>query len=241
MKKYLLFVLVFFAVPLFGQFDSTETGGEEVLIPKIKKIGVFGGPNFKIGLIDKNVGLFAGGEGGVIFNNTFLIGGGGYDLITNVDAGSSLSPEMQMNMSYGGLILGYVNKSSQAVHYNLQFLIGSGEISWSQKNGWLIFKDKDEYPEYGHDSYFVFEPGVGVEMRLTKFFEMNFGLSYLMTLDVNSSITTTGSNGRTYIKTIGNKDLSGISGNIKFKFILSDLQMITDVIQGIIDDFHHEF
>lgn len=242
MKKILLlFVLTFISIPLFAQYDSTETGREEVLIPKIKKIGIFGGPNFKIGLINKNVGLFTGGQGGVIFNNSFIIGGGGYDLSTKIDAGSSFYPEMDMNMSYGGLILGYINKSNHAVHYNVQFLIGGGDISWSERNGWFIFKDGEDYQKYGQDSYFVFEPSVALEMRLTKFFEMDFGVSYLFALDVNSTISTTGSDGKTYFKTIGNKDLSGVSGNIKFKFVLSDLQMITDVIDGIIDDFHHNF
>lgn len=206
------------------------------MIPKIKKIGVFGGPAFKIGLINKNVGLFSGGQGGVILNNSFIIGGGGYDLSTKVDAGS-INPEMDMNMNYGGLILGYLNKSNSAVHYNVQVLLGGGDVSWSAKNGWYIFKDwNNKVDEFGYDSFFAIEPSFGLEMRLTKFFEMDFGISYLFALDVSSLMTVTGDNGQTFIKTIGNKDLSGISGNIKFKFILSDLQMITDLFDDIIKD-----
>jgi hypothetical protein len=238
MKKILLFlILTFFALPLLAQDDSTISDKEEVLIPKIEKIGVFGGPSIKIAQLYNAVGLFMGGQGCAILNNSFIIGGGGYGLVTNVKASNLFEPKLQMKMNYGGLILGYINKSNDAIHYNFQTLIGGGDVSWSDKNNWLIFKDwNDESDKFGHDSYFVIEPGVGVEMRLTKFFEMDFGVSYLFAFDVNSRITLTGDNSQNIIKTLRNKDLSGMSGTLKFIFVLPDVMMHSDLINDIIED-----
>jgi hypothetical protein len=238
MKKFLLFfLLTFFSFPLFAQDDSTYSNKEEVIFPKIQKIGVFGGPSMKIGQINRTVGLFMGGEGGVILNNQLIIGGGGYSLITNVDASSYFEPKLELNMDYGGVIFGYIDRSNQAIHYSIHTLIGGGEISWSNQNSWLGFKgSNDNEDKFSKDSYFVIEPGVNIEMRLYKNVEMDFGLNYLFAFDVNSQITLNSDNGQTYIKKLGNNDLNGISGTLKVKFIVPDIQSMVDIVVDIIDD-----
>ena len=202
MKKLIFTVFILFCIPLFAQEDTMKTEKDyypaeedstaqyEVILPKFDKFGVIGGLSMKLAQINGNIGLFTGGDGGVIFNNSLMLGGAGYTLATKIDAGKIFTPNLEMDMSYGGVILGYINNNNDAVHYNIQALIGGGSVSWSTKTGWFVFKhwteENDEY--FGKDYFFVIEPSANVDMRLTKFISMEFGLSYLFALDVKSEL-----------------------------------------------------
>jgi hypothetical protein len=50
---------------LFGSFEDPSFGG-------------FGGPALKVTTLNGELGLLTGGRGGLIVDNTWLIGGGGY-------------------------------------------------------------------------------------------------------------------------------------------------------------------
>jgi hypothetical protein len=59
------------------------------------------------------------------------------------------------------------------------------------------------------DAVFVWEPGVGVELNVTKFFRINFGASCRFVSGINADNKSDG---------FENKDFSGLNGSVTFKF-----------------------
>ena len=75
-KCLMLLLTILFVMPLLAQ--------EETLIGDQFHGGVYGGPVWKLGLVNGKVGMFSGGRGGWIINHRVAIGGGGYSMITDV-------------------------------------------------------------------------------------------------------------------------------------------------------------
>lgn len=78
--KYALFLLfAIITLPVFAQ-EQTLIGSGEI------ENGGFGGPVVKVTSINGESAVFVGGRGGWIINHTFVLGGAGYGLVTNVNA-----------------------------------------------------------------------------------------------------------------------------------------------------------
>ena len=61
--------------------------------------------------------------------------------------------------------------------------------------------------DYENSSYFVFEPGIGVELNVLKFFRIELGASYRIVTRLNMPISNTKAS-----------DVDGYSVNFAFKF-----------------------
>ncbi len=78
--KYVLFLLfVILTLPAFSQ-EQTLIGDGDI------ESGGFGGPAVKVTSINGETAVLIGGCGGWIINHTFVLGGAGYGLVTNVNA-----------------------------------------------------------------------------------------------------------------------------------------------------------
>lgn len=169
MKHISGFVLVLVLVCLLAGPASAR---DEVLIRGIESNGGYGGPVIKVAPIKNENGIFVGGYGGWYINHCFLIGGGGYGLANDVKApvtgphGETLYYEM----GYGGLVFEYVNSSHKLVHYTIDTLIGVGGLGYRSR--W------EEYSNYFEDTFFIIEPGFNMELNVSSFFRVGFGLGY---------------------------------------------------------------
>ena len=135
--------------------------------------GGYGGPALKMGQINGETKFFAGGQGGWIINNTFVLGGGGYGLVSDQDVLlANTGGSDQINMGYGGFLFEYIVRSDQLLHVTFTTLTGGGEISNSGLDESL------DYQFGSTDRFFVFEGGVNAMLNITKIVRLGAGVTY---------------------------------------------------------------
>jgi hypothetical protein len=181
-----------FAVPALSQ--------EETLISGDVEHGGFGGPVVKLTRVNGENAVFVGGRGGWIINHTFILGGGGYGLVTDVKAKTpGPSGQTKIDLGYGGVELEYVASSEKLVHTSFLLLVGAGAVSYKQADSAFASGDRDTH------GFFIMEPAVSVHLNVTAFFRIAAGVSYRY---------VTGAEG----PQSSNADLSGLSGVLTLEF-----------------------
>jgi len=199
-SRWWILLAVVLSLPGFAQEEETLLTGEVTH-------GGFGGPVVKFTRLDGEFGLLLGGRGGWIINHAFSIGGGGYGLVNAIPgpAGTGDMAEPLLAMGYGGFEMEYVRHSGKLIHSTLSLLIGGGGAGYHEKTDedWDFGNDVDDNPTW--DSFFIAEPGIGVEMNITSFFRINAGASYRFVSGIEK-------NGLT------NEDIGGPSVVLTFKF-----------------------
>ncbi len=181
--------------PLYAQQAQTLFDGEV-------SHGGFGGPVLKIGNVAGSTGFWIGGRGGWIMNldehHAISLGGGGYGLVSDHEVPvPSTEEDLYALNGYGGFIVEYTNRSYNIVHFTATSLIGAGGLMLREKD----YQDVND----DADTYFVFEPGVNVELNVTNFFRIGAGASYRLTSGINRF-------------GFSDSDFSGLNGVITFKF-----------------------
>lgn len=185
MKKCLIILLVIFmATPLLAQ--------EETLVGRGIHSGGYGGPVWKVGLVNGKTGLFSGGRGGWIINHKFAIGGGGYSMITDVEADGQL----YLDMEYGGFEMEYIHKSNKLIHWTIHTLLGAGTVK---------LKEHDPRDDIESDRFYLIEPSFNFDFNVADWFRIGLGASYRLAFGVDMSGVTS-------------SDVSGPSGLIILKF-----------------------
>ena len=111
--------------------------------------------------------------------------------------------DVKIEFGYGGLVLEYIGKPDNLIHYSISAMIGAGEVSYSLFNYEMFYSGN--YEDKQSSTVFVFEPEVNVELNVTTFFRLNAGISYRL---------VTG----TDLAGLKNNDLSGPAVNLIFKF-----------------------
>lgn len=196
MKHIILLLIMAAALPGFAE--------ETLFDGKIHDSGGYGGPVVRFTQIGphSDLGVVVGGRGGWIVNHSFILGGGGYGLVTDHDPAdweTNFQNDYRLNIGYGGLFLGYIHQSDQLLHFTVETLIGWGGVNYSQ------FDEDYDDSDYNGDSFFVLEPGASVEVNVTDFFRVGVGATYRYVQGVD-------------YHALSNQDLSGLTGQIEFKF-----------------------
>ncbi len=204
----LLVAMLLFTAPLAAQQHETLFGSPV-------EHGGFGGLVSKLTSIKGEAGLMMGGYGGWLIDHKFMIGGGGYGLVTNVrasaEAEAAYSPynePLYVDFGYGGLMLEYIFAPSRLLHVNVQALIGAGGVTHRTYHYENFFDhDGSDVQQYGSkDAVFVTEPAINVELNVTEWFRIAAGGSYRFVNGVNE------------VRGVSDGDLSGPSGTLALKF-----------------------
>ena len=191
MKKLVFFLVIVFTLPLLAQ-EATLINGEI-------ESGGFGGPVLKVTSINGENAVMVGGCGGWIINHSFVLGGGGYGLVTDVNAKVTDSMHQYIEMGYGGLELEYIPSSNDLLHLSLGLLVGAGGIGYRHE-------DNDVFnASHKNNSFFVLEPSVNANPNVTHSFRIAAGISYRYVRGLKSLVST-------------NADLSEPSAILIFKF-----------------------
>ena len=204
MKKLLKSFLLVGAL-LVGAFtalaQSSGSGGFQTLSSGSASIGGFGGPGVKFGSLDGKFAMFAGGYGGLYLGKAFMLGGGGYSLISdyalpNDILGSVREDNLSLNMSYGGPMVELTIMGDDAIHFGANTLVGFGSASVVSSAG---------SGDLRSGNVVLIEPGLFAEANVTNWFRISAGGSYRL---VTSS----------RLGTMSASQLSGAAFDISFKF-----------------------
>ncbi len=193
MKKAVLFIGIFI-------LGSSVCAQQKTLFGGGIQSGGFGGPVVKFTSITDEFAVFVGGRGGWIINKTVTLGGGGYGLTNTIYFGNG--DDKRIQMGYGGFEAGLNLASDELIHTVFTVLIGSGAVSILQLDE---ESSKWESVEDNGNVFFVLEPSAGVTLNVLKNFRIEAGGSYRYISGVKEYGLT-------------NKNLSGLSAHITFKF-----------------------
>ena len=125
-------------------------------------------------IIDHNLALGIAGKG--LVNSIYL--SGFWDQINPVQG-------YYLVGGYGGFFIEPIIATNFPIHVSFPILIGGGGLALNEYT-WHDYQwDNNDYNPYDYDAYFVFEPGVDIELNLVKFFRLAFGVSYRFTSNLN--------------------------------------------------------
>jgi hypothetical protein len=186
MKK--LIIIAFAAVCIFPA-AAQERNNPETLIQGDISSGGYGGVDVKGAQIKGKNAVLIGGRGGWIVNSTFILGGGGYGMVSQLSVDSIAGvpgASHHVEFGYGGLILSYMMNSDKLVHLAGHVLVGAGGVSYKEYG-----MEDDEHHIGGvfstsfwpsqveqHSVVFVLEPSAEVELNISEHIRAALGASY---------------------------------------------------------------
>jgi hypothetical protein len=191
----MLVLVVFFSVSAYAQEeDSTRS-----LFGSAVKVSEIWTPEVKINSIQGDAGTLIGFYGGAVFNRAFLLG---------ISGGLNLS-HPAINCGYFGAVGQYIYKPANLWHCSGQILLayGSTKDYENPKSGLL-----DNFWNISGASFFLMEPGINLELNLSKRLTLVAGVSYRFVSGLDEN------NENVQITHVTNEDLSGINFNIGLKF-----------------------
>jgi hypothetical protein len=178
------------AQPAAASFDTTQPSGGPLVIERVKS-GFVIAPDYKATEVDGRFGNLVGGYGGVLLVEVLLLGGGGYWLANNHD---------DLEMAYGGLVVGWLIREDRAVGFGARALVGAGEATLGSEytlrvpagldrpGGSIRFGSRSVSMPGGtttivrqvifSEAFFVFEPQADVSVRLTEWLRCSAGVGY---------------------------------------------------------------
>jgi hypothetical protein len=197
--RYLVFTITLFA------FAANVAAQEETLFKGGLETTGFGGPVIKYTSVHNQGAMMVGGRGGWIINHSLVIGGGGYAVVTEVDAPAGVLPlegPLDIEFGYGGLELEYIVDPKSLGHFGIYALIGGGAINYVKDVG-PVNRSNEQAGETNF--VFVLEPAVNAELNVTTWCRLNAGASYRLVTGVSQS-------------GLKNRDLNGVTATLTFKF-----------------------
>ncbi len=117
---------------------------------------------------------------------------------------------------YGGILIEPIFFGKRAIHFTTPVLIGVGAVSY----GGRTEEEHYAYDEYSAwDKFFVVEPGIELELNITRFFRLAAGVSYRFASDVKLTSYNSLSSGL-YQETIilDDDDMNSLNFKLAFKF-----------------------
>ncbi|RMG67143.1 MAG: hypothetical protein D6722_13740 [Bacteroidetes bacterium] len=144
----------------------------------------FGGFALRMTALDGALIPSFGGFGAGLYNERLILGGGGYNL-------RGTTPDGDVELGYGGVMLGYILAPERPLHLHTSLLLGGGGI----------------HPETGESrAVMVLEPLLEAELNVSRYFRLGIGGGYRLLV------------GQTPDAGVSPQDLSGFFGGLSFRF-----------------------
>lgn len=192
MKKLAIIISVALLSTTLMAQEKTLLGGEATN-------GGYGAFFTKVGQITGGTGIYMGGQAAWMINHRLGIGGKGYGIVNEVAV-----PELEnIKLEFGcwGGLLEYHFFPEKLVNLHINSMIGAGGVRYSV----IDYQEPHDEVDWTDDGFFVFEPGVGVDLHVHKNFRIGLNASYRLVDGVDYADLT-------------NADLSGLSAEFTLKF-----------------------
>ncbi|RLD34233.1 MAG: hypothetical protein DRI73_04235 [Bacteroidetes bacterium] len=202
-----LFILAIFytAAQKENEYKTLNAKDEvNTLFKKPHSNGGYGGISFGYTNINNKNTFIAGGKGGWILDHGLVLGLAGYGFTNNLNYNIG-NNERILAGGYGGLLIEPIIFPKSPVHVSFPVLIGGGGLTSFVNSGYW---DPYDYPA---TVYFIFVPGVELELNIVSFFRIAIGVDYRFTPDIILNDTA----GNQLVPT---DVMRGFSANLVLKF-----------------------
>jgi hypothetical protein len=135
--------------------------------------------------------VMVGTSGAYIINDKFAIGLAGAAYSNDLELNPQFGRYTFTEGGYGGLLLEPIFFSNSTVHFTVPVVFGAGSSvvyeldEASYRNPGERFAEADFFHR---NNYLMIEPGVNVELNVTRFMRLGFKASYVLTSDVSESV-----------------------------------------------------
>lgn len=191
MKKLTLFLFLVANVQLYAQ-SSTEKR-HHPFQGKIHSSG-YGALSTQYSKFNGEDAIFTGAYGGWMINHKFMIGLGGYGLVTSHD-GYAMNGETntanKLKMGYGGLMLEYTFFEKKRIHVTTNLLVGAGAVVNASRSGSPDING-DTWHSDEESGFRVIQPSINIETDVTPWLRVAVGGGYRYITSVDMSGITDG-------------------------------------------------
>jgi hypothetical protein len=176
----------------FGQ-EENSTEMKTIFGDKDSKIdhGGYGAISIGYTQINKEDVMTLGGRAAWVIDHHVAIGLAGKAFMNSVFIQGDFpnTPENGLYLSggYGGFFVEPIIAPNFPIHASIPIIIGGGGFVLNDHTWHDYSYEYDYYEPYDWDSFFVFEPGVEVELNVVKYFRVAFGASYRLTSNLHIS------------------------------------------------------
>ena len=153
-------------------FATTASAQMKTLISGEFETGGYGGPLTMVGQMNGKTTWFLGGQGGILLDHHLLLGGKGYASMKPVPA-SGLD-NIVTGFAAGGVFAEYIILPSNLINFSVESMVGYG-IAYNDVGDYYQTHDPIDYTG---DGCLVIEPGVGVNLNLSKMVRLSLGVNY---------------------------------------------------------------
>jgi hypothetical protein len=195
----------------FTQQDdkSTSNRSDEIqtIMGKNNAVGGYGALTIQYTELEGRDAFVFGARGGILMGHMMALGLGGSGFFNDVHYDATTGQDISLAGGYGGFFFEPIIMPKFPVHISFPILIGAGGVSVYSVNGdndW-----NDNYKSEASDAFMVIEPGIEVELNITRFFRFCMGGYYRYTTDVEIQDPR---------YTVPTDILHGFSGGVTFKF-----------------------
>ena len=221
MKKLaILIITILFMVPYaLGQEEEVvetkkakkrelRNQGDEIrtLFGRNRSNGGYGALWMGYSTIDQKNALQFGARGSWVIQHSFAIGVGGTGFINEYHYDANLDQDVFLSGGYGGFYLEPILFPKSPVHLAFPILIGAGGVSFVSYND--EFWDSNFVEDY--EGFLILEPGVDLELNLTRFMRLGIGATYRFPTEFEFASRPN--------STADSEALKGLTYNVTFKF-----------------------
>jgi hypothetical protein len=208
MKKLAIF-LGFMAVVSLSAFAQNDDKSDEIqtLVGNSNHVGGYGAISLQYTELEDRDAFVFGARGGITMGRVVTIGLGGSGFFNDVHYDSNTGMDISLAGGYGGFFFEPVIMPKFPVHVSFPILVGAGGVAVVSVND---DKDwNDNYKSEASDAFMVIEPGIEVELNITRFFRFCVGGYYRYTSAVDIQDPQF---------VVPTDILKGFSGGVTFKF-----------------------
>lgn len=209
MKKLIILsalLLLLCSVTFSQHSDSTKNKDEfQTLLGNNNHSGAYGAFSIGYSVIDNDQAVLFGGRFMWITSHSLGFGFGGSGFINEYHYDPLLAREVFLTGGYGGLYIEPILMPRFPVHLSFPCLLGAGGISYISKD---ITYDHNMIGD--SEAFLIAEPGVELELNLTRHFRFALGASYRFTTPFEVGLNSS--------RTVNSDALEGFSYTVTFKF-----------------------
>lgn len=169
-------LLILFSITVFSQdpeFEYYKSKEIKTLLGRGKPGGGYGSFTTGYSRIDNKHAILLGGRFSWIASHSIALGFGGTGFINEFHYEPSLDQDVFLSGGYGGLYIEPILLPQSPVHFSFPVLLGAGGISFISKDR----EFNENIIDYSR-AFLLIEPSAELELNLTRYVRLAFGVSY---------------------------------------------------------------